>query len=222
MANLKLPVAQGTKAAYAAIQTKDANKIYILKDATESESNIFLGDLPLGKSAGKTLKEVAFNNTTNVFTFTYTDNTTEVIDLVLESVIQDIDYNHTTRKLTFTLVNGATSNIDLADLVDAYEGGGTNSTTVNVAGGVITAEVAISDSANNALSVEAGKGLFINISGKMDKVSGATQGNITAFGAGGQVADSGKAFTTSISDAAVDTKVPTEKAVADALQIGTF
>jgi hypothetical protein len=222
MANLKLPVAQGTKAAYAAITTKDANKIYILKDAAESENNIFLGTIPLGKSAGKVLKDVAFNNTTHAFTFTYTDNTTQVIDLVLESVIQDISYNSGTRKLTFTLVGGSTTDIDLTDLVDAYEGGGTDSAAVDVAAGVITVDVEISNTPGNALSVEAGKGLFVNISTKMDKVSGAVENNIATFATNGQVKDSGKGIATEITDAATDNKLATEKAVADALQIGTF
>lgn len=40
------------------------------------------------------------------------------------------------------------------------------------------------------------KGVNIDTSGKMDKVTGATQGNIATFGAGGQVADSGAAIST--------------------------
>jgi hypothetical protein len=222
MANLKLPIKKGTKTAFGAISTKDANTIYILTDAND-ENNIFLGSIPLGKgNSAKTIKDVSFNSTTQAFTFTYTDNTTSVVDLVLESVIQSVSYSSTTKKLTFTLVSGSTTQVDLADLVDAYTGGTSNSVVVSVTGGVVTADVRLSNTANNGLSIETGKGLYINISGKVDKVTTAVSGNITAFGASGALADSGKTFTTTVTDAAVDTKIPTEKAVADALVIGTF
>jgi hypothetical protein len=222
MAKLKLPVAQGTKAAYAAIANKDENKIYILNDASTGENNLFLGTLPLGKSPGKTVKSVAFDQDLQEFTFTYTDDTTTKVDLALESLIQDLAYDSETKKLTLTLVSGATTQVDLTDLVDAYTGGTTTTAEVSVQGGIITAGITISNTPGNALSIEAGKGLFVDISTKMNTVTGATENNIAAFTPQGQVKDSGKAIVTSISDAASDSNIPTEKAVADALAIGTF
>jgi hypothetical protein len=218
----KLPILSGTKAAYQALATKNNGVIYILTDVA-GENNLFFGEIPIGKGvSGKTIKDVAFDDETHAFTFTYTDNTTKIVDLVLESVIQDISYDAETHKLTITLVSGATDEVDLTDLFQVYTGGTTDSATVSVAGGAISATVAISDTAGNALSVEAGKGLFVNISGKMNIVSGAVENNIATFAAAGQVKDSGKSIVTAISASASDNSIPTEKAVSDALVIGSF
>ena len=219
---MNLPILQGTKASYNALETKQSNAIYILNDVT-NENNLFLGTLPIGKGAtGKVVKLVEFDDETNVFTFTYTDDTTTTVDLVLESVIKNVDYSQATHKLTLTLVNGSETEIDLSDLVDIYTSGNSDSVAVSIAEGVITANVKISDTAGNAIAVEAGKGLFVNISAKMNLVAGAIENNITAFGIGGQVKDSGKAFVTSIDSAATDNQIPTAAAVKNSLVIGSF
>lgn len=61
------------------------------------------------------------------------------------------------------------------------------------------------------------------LDGKMNVVSGAKAGNIAAFGAGGQVADSGKAFGGDVIAATPDgNTLATEKAVAAALTLKTI
>lgn len=51
-------------------------------------------------------------------------------------------------------------------------------------------------SVNGTALTPTGKGVNIDTSGKMDKVSGATAGNLATFGANGQIIDSGVTFAT--------------------------
>lgn len=58
-----------------------------------------------------------------------------------------------------------------------------------------------------ALTVDANKAVNIDLSGKMDKVTGATQGNIVIFGANGAVTDSGFTVATDTEITAMITEV---------------
>lgn len=87
--------------------------------------------------------------------------------------------------------------LNMATLVDTYKAkteGKDASTTVTVEGYEIDVKVNISADEGNALEARA-DGLFVpptDTSGKADKVEGATEGNLAALDAAGNLTDSGK------------------------------
>lgn len=88
--------------------------------------------------------------------------------------------------------------LDMSKLVDTYKAAAGNGTvTVTVSGYTISADAKVSAEANNVLEAK-DDGLYVpkpaavDISGKLDKVAEATEGNFASFGAGGVLADSGK------------------------------
>lgn len=84
--------------------------------------------------------------------------------------------------------------LDMSALVDTYKAKATgkdSSTTITVSGYEIEVKVNVSAAAGNALSLKA-DGLYVDISGKADKVKNATSGNFAALDANGNLTDSGK------------------------------
>ena len=84
--------------------------------------------------------------------------------------------------------------LDMSALVDTYKAKATGkdaSTTIAVSGYEIEVKVNVSAAAGNALSLKA-DGLYVDISGKADKVKNATSGNFAALDANGNLTDSGK------------------------------
>jgi hypothetical protein len=151
----------GLQAAYDALATKDAGTLYLVTDTPA----IYLGATKLANltgdgGGGNPLKDIAFDTTTQTFTFTYEDNSTKTVDLVLESVLQSVTYDKTTHKMTLTVVGGSTTEIDLTDLVDAYTVANTDTISLTLAAGQITAAVNISATAGNQLTANA-DGLYV-------------------------------------------------------------
>lgn len=187
---LTLPILEGTQDAYNAIISKDPGMIYITTDA----GNIYLGDIKLGGTEiGRVVEDITFAEDTQTFTIIYTDETTKEIDLVLESVIKDIDFDTVTKVLTFTLVSGATTDISLANLMDIYTGGTTDTTNTTVIDGEIKVDVTIS----------------------------AASGNVVT-GTGTGIGDSGRAIISEITDTTTGTGLPDVAAIKKVLTIGTF
>lgn len=84
--------------------------------------------------------------------------------------------------------------LDMSALVDTYKAKATGkdaSTTVTIAGYEVDVKVNVSAAAGNALVLKA-DGLYVDISGKADKVKNATSGNFAALDANGNLTDSGK------------------------------
>lgn len=76
--------------------------------------------------------------------------------------------------------------IDMTSLVDTYTAA---DDSIVVSG--YTIGVKIDSTAGNALTLVSGKGLRVDISGKMDKPSSATEGNVAKFDANKNTVDSG-------------------------------
>lgn len=80
--------------------------------------------------------------------------------------------------------------IDVSYLSDVYTAG---DTTITIANYQVT--VRLSALANNAITVQ-NDGLHVDISGKIDKVTTATSGNLVTWGTAGAVLDSGSRLAT--------------------------
>lgn len=84
--------------------------------------------------------------------------------------------------------------LDMSALVDTYKAKATGkdaSTTVTIAGYEVDVKVNVSAAAGNALVLK-DDGLYVDISGKADKVKNATAGNFAALDESGNLTDSGK------------------------------
>ena len=235
MAVKTIPIKRGQLQSYNDLPTKDAGTIYVAFGETVDENAIFWGDDLVVKNfePENTLKNVSFNSTTFVITFTYLDDTTYTIDLPTESLIRDIDYDSDTHELTITLVSGATTTIDLSDLIDVYTPADTDTVSMDITSGVISAEVKISEDMTNAITAKA-DGIHASKPSVIDSdtvrmyitsghiasavIVDSTGDNILTASADGVKVD--PAFV--ITDEATNAKVATEKAVADALVFGTF
>ncbi len=83
--------------------------------------------------------------------------------------------------------------IDVSALIDTYSVTSTATVTMSMDNNVISADVAISEGDDNALTA-ASDGLYVaptDLSGLMEKQASATSGNIATFAADGSVVDSG-------------------------------
>ena len=111
----------------------------------------------------------------------------------LDNFVKSGTYNGETQNIELVMQNGDTIEIPAADLVDVYVGGETSTVKVTVSTvegkETITADVKVSTEANNAL-VAKDDGLYVDISSKLDKLTGATEGNVIVAGANGTVAAS--------------------------------
>ena len=66
------------------------------------------------------LKDIEYDNTTGILTFTRYDGTTKEVDLPLELIVSSGTYNDTTKELELTLANGQLIKIPLSDLIDDF------------------------------------------------------------------------------------------------------
>lgn len=139
------------------------------------------------------------------------------INLDLERFIQEASYDHDTRTITLRFNTGAEPlTINIGDLVDTYTAADSTSVHMAVTGNEFTAEVLVSETAGNQLTSTA-NGLYVaavDLSGKVDKVTGAVADNLATFVAGGNVADSGvKIGGDALATTPLATTLATEKAV---------
>ena len=67
---------------------------------------------------------------------------------------------HDTHKLTLSLTDNTKFDVDLADLIDTYTGGTTESATVDITEGVVTANVKVSATEGNLLNINT-DGLYV-------------------------------------------------------------
>lgn len=112
----------------------------------------------------------------------------------------EYDPNTKTIILYFDGKTGAESTdkieIPVGDLVDTYTAGNTSSVNMSVQSNQFTANVRISVESGNALELKE-DGLFVSVpdvSNKINKISGATEGNIPTLTADGSLQDSGVAI----------------------------
>ena len=117
------------------------------------------------------------------------------VNLGVEKFVTSGEYD-ADRKVIILYFNAAKTDfieIPVGELVDTYTVANTKTVSMNMSSNQITANVRISVTGGNAL-VANEDGLYVqvpDISSKMDKVSGATAGNLVKLDSNGQVVDAG-------------------------------
>ena len=145
----------------------------------------------------------AISYANNTITLTGSNGTNSSFDasaFVKDSYLKEVDYNDITNVLTFTFIDNEDKlqaiPVDLTDLVDVYDADEITLTKTDATfsvkdGGISKTKLdsnvqASLDKADTALQAHQ------DISGKADKVSGATNGNFAGLDANGNLVDSGK------------------------------
>ena len=149
----------------------------------------------------KIATDIDYDGSTGVITLKDVKGATlKTINIPLDNFVASGTYDATTQSIILTLQNANTVTIPVSALVNIYYGSTTATaiTTVSTVSGQETIQVAvrISTRANNAIqtiSTSGEEGLFVDITGKADKVSGATSGNLAGLDSNGNLTDSGKA-----------------------------
>lgn len=165
-------------------------------------------DAPIKAAAvtNNTLKFFTTTDTSTTAAFTFDLPAEQFLDAATTAFVPEFTFNATTYSgATDPNLNGkpvmvlgvktknnnetstttAYSFLDMSKLVDTYTA---SDTSVVISGYKVKANV--SSETGNLLSTTA-NGLFVDGSGKVDKVTTATSGNLVGFGAGGAVSDTG-------------------------------
>ena len=144
----------------------------------------------------------------------------DAINLDLERFVTSAEYDADNKAIVlyFDAEKTDSLNIPVGDLVDTYTAEATDNSMILAveAGNKITGKVKISTAAGNAITCDE-NGLYVapvDVSGKMDKVEGAVEGNIAVLDANGQVIDSGKSFDDIANNMTVYTGASIDEAVA--------
>jgi hypothetical protein len=190
----------------------DATKLTIAKG--EQTSDIVLTKVATGMS---------YDGSTGVITLTDAEGTSiATANIPLDNFVKSGVYNEDEQKIVLTMQNGDVVEIPAADLVDVYVGGETSTVKITVktvdGAETIVADVKVSAEANNAL-VAKEDGLFVDISGKADKLAASTAaGTVVVAGDAGAIAATTKTIGgATLADAPTADTLATEAAVSAAV-----
>ena len=173
----------------------------------------------------KIATDIAYDGSTGVISLKdVKGNVLQTVNIPLDNFVKDGYYDSTTESLVLEMQNGTTVSIPVSALIDIYYGSTTATavtTVTDVSGQTqIQVNVRISARTGNAiqtLSTSGEEGLYVDISGKVDKVTNAVAGNIATFVSGGNVQDSGKVVGGSTISASPDANTLATEAAVQAL-----
>lgn len=107
-----------------------------------------------------------WNSTTRVLTLPVNGGTAVEVNIGRDLVLKSGYYDVTNKQIVLVLNDDDETEVrvDVADLIDIYTGGSTDTASVDVTNNVITASVKLDDAAGNAIEVVSGKGLRVDLS----------------------------------------------------------
>ena len=101
-----------------------------------------------------------YDSASGKLTFTTNGGTPIEINLPVEQFLAAAAYDAETHVLSLTMTDGSKFDVDLGDLIDVYEAGDTESISVTVSGGTITATLKVSSEAENQIQIK-GDGVYV-------------------------------------------------------------
>ena len=128
-----------------------ADKTITVKKGTNSAMPLQLTGLVDGAS---------YEGASGKLTFTTNGGTPIEINLPVEQFLAAAAYDAETHVLSLTMTDGSKFDVDLGDLIDMYEAGDTESISVDVSGGTITATLKVSSEAENQIQIK-GDGVYV-------------------------------------------------------------
>ena len=128
-----------------------ANKTITVKKGTNSTTPLQLTGLVDGAE---------YDSASGKLTFTTNGGTPIEINLPVEQFLAAAAYDAETHVLSLTMTDGSKFDVDLGDLIDMYEAGDTESISVDVSGGTITATLKVSAEAENQIQIK-GDGVYV-------------------------------------------------------------
>lgn len=133
--------------------------------------------IQLDAKINKHIKNVAYNPVNAVFTFTFEDGTTQLIDTPVENTVKDGHYDSATTELVLVLISGQEIRIPAAGLVKVYAGkeSVTTTTKVDPTGGIsVDLKQGVIDAVHFSQSL-------LNIINAHQTKTGDTKDNVTTF-----------------------------------------
>ena len=121
-----------------------ADKTITVKKGTNSTTPLQLTGLVDGAE---------YDGASGKLTFTTNGGTPIEITLPVEQFLAAAAYDAETHILSLTMTDNTKFDVDLGDLIDVYEAGETESISVSVSGGAITASLKVSAEAENQLQI---------------------------------------------------------------------
>ena len=146
------------------------------------------------------------------------DQLGDAISLDLERFVKSGEYDTVNKNIVLYFDEDKTEKVEIpvGDLIDTYTAEGDNAIELSVdSGNVIKGAIKISKTDGNKLEVK-DDGLYVtptDISGKVDKVEGAVEGNIATLDADGNLVDSGMQFDDILPNNHVYTGATLEEAI---------
>lgn len=89
----------------------------------------------------QTVKDVAFNEFTGVFTFTFWNGTTKTVDTLLEKIIINFTYDSANQSLKFTLKDGTVQAVPISEFITQNEFVDSTRIKFTVTNGKVTADI---------------------------------------------------------------------------------
>lgn len=173
-------------------------------------------DLPMTNVAAS----LAYDPSTGALTILNAEGTAlgTAVNLDLERFVESATYDDETKKIILSFNDESEDlEIPVGDLVDTYTTKSGKGVQLTVTGNEFTAEAIVSEAEDNML-ILTDNGLYVaaqDLSGKVDKVAGATAGNVATLTAEGGIDDSGiKAGAATLAETPNATTLATEAAVA--------
>ena len=105
-------------------------------------------------SANPLFKDISFDETTGIFTFTRYDNSTKTIDTLLEKIVTNWYFDEQTQKLVLTLKDGTIQYVDLSAFIAEWDFQDSNTIVWTVSNHVAVASIKAHSIGSNELQTD--------------------------------------------------------------------
>ena len=200
--------------------TETINGINTTPAFDNATGTISIGDNPDGAVLTGVTHDPTYNSSQLKLTIPVYGGEDIVVDIPKDKFVTAGTYNSETQNIELTIDGQAEKVlIPASDLVDVYTADNTDkNVTIAISGdNKISASIKIDPATANALKYDPEKGFIVDISGKIDKIAGATGDQIVVSNADGSIAESGYTINSTGTLGISNTEIPTASTVNSAI-----